>query len=131
MGSEKPSSRKETAAARPPRTSCPLVKSPDDPCPHLLQGVINIIGDKWSILVVGTLGNFGTLRFHELKAKLGGISPKTLAEKLRRLEKARLVFRQSFNEMPPRVEYSLTKEGESLRSAMTPLLHWAISRDHL
>lgn len=109
---------------------CPLVKNPDDPCPHLLEGVINVIGDKWSILIIGTVGNFGTLRFTELRRKLGGISPKTLAEKLRRLKAAGLVRRESFNEVPPRVQYSLSSSGDALRSAMTPLLDWAASRDH-
>ncbi len=111
--------------------ACPLVKNPDDPCPHVLEGVINVIGDKWPILAIGTPGNFGTLRFQELKNKLTGISPKTLAEKLRRLERARLVRRESFNEVPPRVEYSLTSEGVSLRSAMMPLLRWARRTDHV
>ncbi len=117
-------------AGLPRKRPCPLVNNPNDPCPHLLEGVINVIGDKWSILVMGTLGNFGTLRFQELKRKLEGISPKTLAEKLRRLEKAGLVRRQSFNEVPPKVEYSLTKDGESLKSALTPLLGWAERTDH-
>lgn len=115
----------------PRKRPCPMVKNPDDPCPHLLEGVINVIGDKWSILVIGTVGNFGTLRFTELKGKLGNISPKTLAGKLRRLEQAGLLLRQSFNEVPPRVEYSLTKEGKALRAAMMPLLHWAAARDHV
>lgn len=106
------------------------MKNPDDPCPHLLEGVINVVGDKWSILIVGTIGNFGTLRFQELKNKLGRISPKTLAEKLRRLEAASLVRRQSFNEVPPRVEYSLSEEGKALRTAMMPVLQWASRRDH-
>ncbi|MGQ0797433.1 MAG: winged helix-turn-helix transcriptional regulator [Methanobacteriota archaeon] len=106
------------------------MKNPEDPCPHLLEGVINVIGDKWSILIIGTIGNFGTLRFHELKDKLGGISPKTLAEKLRRLHGAGLLRRESFNEVPPRVEYSLTRAGQALQSAMIPLLHWATRTDH-
>lgn len=114
----------------PLQGSCRLVKNLNDPCPHLLEGVINVIGDKWSILVIGTVGNFGTLRFVELKRKLGSISPKTLAEKLRRLEAAGLGRRQSYNEVPPRVEYSLTRNGEALRSAMTPLLQWAARTDH-
>jgi DNA-binding HxlR family transcriptional regulator len=114
----------------PGRRACPLVKNPDDPCPHLLEGVINVIGDKWSILVIGTLGNFGILRFQELKNKLEGISPKTLTDKLRRLEKVGLVNRQSFNEVPPRVQYSLTRGGESLRAALNPLLQWAAKKDH-
>ncbi len=112
------------------RSPCPLVRSPDDPCPHVLKGVINVIGDKWSILVIGTVGNFRTLRFLQLKGKLGGISPKTLAGTLRKLEKAGLLRRRSFNEVPPRVEYSLSKDGRALRTAMTPLLRWATGKDH-
>lgn len=117
-------------AGTPRKVSCPLVKNPDDPCPHLLEGVINVIGDKWSILIVGTVGNFGTLRFTELRRKLGGISPKTLAEKLRKLEAAGLMHRRSYNEVPPRVEYALSPSGEALRSAMAPLLQWAATQDH-
>ncbi len=111
-------------------SSCPMKRNPGDPCPHVLAGVINTIGDKWSILIIGTLGNFGTVRFHELREKLAGISPKTLAAKLRALQAAGLVRRESFDEVPPRVEYSLTKEGDSLRSSMTPMLHWATTKDH-
>ncbi len=115
-------------ATRPWSNPCPLVRNPDDSCPHLLEGVINVIGDRRSILVVGTVRNFRTLRFVELKRKLESISPKTLAEKLRRLEAAGLVRRQSYNEVPPRVKYSLTRNGEAHRSAMTPLLRWAARR---
>ncbi len=105
--------------------SCPLVRDPDDLCLHLLEGVINKIGDKWSILIIGTLGNFGVLRFGELRNKLVGISPKTLAEELRRLEETGLVRWQSFDEMPPRVEHSLNDDGKALRFALIPLLDWA------
>ena len=110
--------------------ACPLVKNPEDPCPHVLEGIMNVIGDKWSILVIGTVGNFGTLRFTELKDKLGGISPKTLAGKLRGLVAAGLLERQRYNEVPPRVEYTLTRDGKSMRAAMLPLLRWAQARDH-
>lgn len=126
----KPSFPRQTVSGAPPESPCRLVRDPGDPCPHLLAGVVNVIGDKWSMLIVGTLGNFKTLRFNELREKLEAISPKTLAEKLRRLSAAGLVFRRSFDEMPPRTEYSLTNEGETMRSALMPLLQWAEERDH-
>jgi DNA-binding HxlR family transcriptional regulator len=58
-----------------------------------------------------------------------GISPKTLADLLKRLREERLVGRESFNEIPPRVEYYLTDDGRTLREAIIPLLEWAIERD--
>lgn len=105
--------------------SCPLVKEPGDLCPHVLQRVISSVGRSWTILILATLGNFGKLRFHELQEKLGRISPKTLSARLREMEEAGFVRRQSFAEVPPRVEYSLTKEGKDLVAALRPLIRWA------
>lgn len=105
--------------------SCPLVKEPGDLCPHILQGVISSVGRNWTILILVTLGNFGTLRFHELQGKLGRISPKTLSARLKEMERARFIDRKSFAEVPPRVEYSLTHEGRDLVKALKPLIRWA------
>jgi DNA-binding HxlR family transcriptional regulator len=60
--------------------------------------------------------------------ELQGITPKTLADILKELVKHRLVTRQPFNEIPPRVDYTLTHDGEQLREAIIPILQWAISR---
>ena len=60
---------------------------------------------------------------------LGTISPKTLSDRLKELEKAGLIIRESFAEIPPRVEYSLTKEGIELRNLMIPLIEWASKRE--
>ncbi len=108
-----------------PIGTCPMVKEPGDLCPHVIQGVINSVGRSWTILVLMTLGNFGKLRFHELEAKLGRISPKTLSARLREMEAAAFIRRESFAEVPPRVEYSLTPEGEALVEAIRPLVKWA------
>lgn len=72
-----------------------------------------LIGNKWTPLIVRDLA-LGQRRFSELERSLIGISPKTLSERLKRLEEAAVVERQCFAEVPPRVEYSLTEKGFAL-----------------
>lgn len=72
-----------------------------------------IIGNKWTPLIVRDLAR-GRRRFSELERSLVGISPKTLSERLKRLEEVDVVDRQCFAEVPPRVEYSLTAKGFAL-----------------
>jgi DNA-binding HxlR family transcriptional regulator len=95
-------------------------------CP--LEGIIDIIGKKWALLIVNAIGNHGKLRFNHLMQQLGNISPKTLSDTLKELQQASIIQRESFNEIPPRVEYSLTKDGLELRTAIIPLLQWAAPR---
>lgn len=61
--------------------------------------------------------------------RLDGISPKTLADVLKDLRKENLIHRESFSEIPPRVEYSLTEDGKQLWEAVLPLIQWAEKRD--
>lgn len=72
-----------------------------------------IIGNRWTPLIVRDLAN-GCRRFSELERSLGGISPKTLSERLKRMEECGVVARHCFAEVPPRVEYSLTDKGHAL-----------------
>ncbi len=72
-----------------------------------------VIGNKWTPLIVRDLAH-GHRRFSELARSLIGISPKTLSERLKRLEEARVIERHCFAEVPPRVEYSLTDKGYAL-----------------
>lgn len=72
-----------------------------------------IIGAKWTALLVHDLSE-GARRFSELEHSCSGISPRTLAERLRALEQEEIVTRRSFAESPPRVEYELTAKGEAL-----------------
>ncbi len=109
---------------------CTLVRSPGDVCPHLLEGVLNAVAKKWAVLVVGTLANHGRLRYTELQDRLGSISPKTLAARLRDLERAGLVARTAYAVIPPRVEYHLTTAGREFWRSATPLVAWAVKRDH-
>ena len=95
-------------------------------CP--LKGVIDIISKKWALLIINALGNQGRLRFNGLMKELEGISPKTLSDTLKELQAEGLIIRESFAEIPPRVEYLLTQDGIELRKAIIPVLKWAATR---
>src|SRR5262245_37901196 len=94
-------------------------------CPCPCAGLIDIIGKKWTLCVLAQLGNGGTLRFNQLQSQLEGISAKTLTEVLKDLQQSHLVKREAFPEIPPRVEYHLTKEGRELTMLVAPLMLWA------
>jgi DNA-binding HxlR family transcriptional regulator len=95
-------------------------------CP--LEGVIDVISKKWALLIVNAIGNNGRLRFNGLIKELDGVSPKTLSDTLKELQAEDLIKRESFAEIPPRVEYSLTEDGVELRKSIIPLLKWAAGR---
>lgn len=92
-------------------------------CP--VEGIIHTISKKWALVIIGTISNHEKLRFNELMNNLIGISPKTLADRLKELEKSGLINRKMFAEIPPRVEYSLTIDGKEVRDAIKPLMEWA------
>ena len=83
------------------------------------------VGDKWSVYVIHLLGDNGTLRFNELKSQVDGISQRMLTVTLRGLERDGLVRRTVYAEIPPRVEYSLTPLGSTLRELVRGLIKWA------
>jgi DNA-binding HxlR family transcriptional regulator len=97
-----------------------------DTCP--IQGVIDIVSKKWALLIVACVGNSSSMRYNQIFNELKGISPKTLADTLKDLSTAGIIRRQSFNEIPPRVEYSLTEDGRKLRDAVLPMIQWAVDR---
>jgi DNA-binding HxlR family transcriptional regulator len=97
-------------------------------CP--VKGIIDIISKKWALFIINALGNSGTLRFNDLMKSLENVSPKTLSDTLKELQAEGLVKRVAFAEIPPRVEYSLTKDGTELRTAILPLLNWTITRNN-
>ena len=72
-----------------------------------------IISGKWTLLIIRDLAS-GVKRFNQLERSLDGISPKTLSERLRHLEEQGIILRQTFAEVPPRVEYSLSEKGHDL-----------------
>jgi DNA-binding HxlR family transcriptional regulator len=102
------------------------MQGPQHICLCPLKGIIGVIGKKWSMLIVNAIGNHKLLRFNEIMEELK-ISPRTLTDTLKELESYELIKRESFNEIPPRVEYTLTDKGANLREAVIPLLKWASS----
>jgi DNA-binding HxlR family transcriptional regulator len=86
--------------------------------------VLARVGDKWTVLVVGVLGE-GPKRFNELRRALGSISQRMLTLTLRGLERDGLVTRTVFPTIPPRVDYALTKLGHSLLDPVSQLGLWA------
>ena len=88
--------------------------------------VLDIVGDKWSLLVVRHLSQ-GPRRFTELKRGVDGISQRMLTVTLRSLERDGILTRTVRNVMPPHVSYELTPMGATLRGAALPLLEWSIT----
>lgn len=95
-------------------------------CPKPLEKTA-FLSKKWALSILVTIGNFGALRFNSLLKRIDGITQKTLAERLSELEEHNLVVRRAFSEKPPRVEYSLTRNGEKVRKAILPLIRLAES----
>jgi DNA-binding HxlR family transcriptional regulator len=83
------------------------------------------VGDKWSVYVIHVLGDAGTLRFNELRGRVAGISQRMLTVTLRGMERDGLVTRTVYPEVPPRVEYALTKLGRTLRQLVRGLVEWS------
>lgn len=90
-------------------------------CP--VATTINLIGNKWKLLIIRDLLN-GTRRFGELRKSLTGISQRVLTENLRELETDGLLNRKVFAEVPPRVEYSLNNTGLSLKPIIETMADW-------
>lgn len=96
-------------------------------CPDCkrINEVLTRVGDRWSVLVIISLSEYGTLRFNELKRNLG-ISQRMLSRTLRELERDGLVNRTYYPTIPPKVEYNLTPMGESFRKPVGELGYWAL-----
>lgn len=88
-----------------------------------VETTISMIGDKWKILIVRELLQ-GTKRFGEIKEGVGTITQKMLTQNLREMEVDGLVKRKVYAQVPPRVEYSLTKTGETLKPVINALENW-------
>lgn len=92
-------------------------------CP--IRDVLERMGDRWSMLILFTLGDHERLRFSALKNEIGDISQRMLSQTLRRLEQDGLVSRTAYATIPPRVDYALTPLGHSFLEPMRKLLQWA------
>lgn len=90
-------------------------------CP--VETTLTLIGDKWKVLILRDLLP-GTKRFGELKKSVGNISQKVLTTQLRAMEESGLLTRTVYAEVPPRVEYTLTELGQSLRPILDAMRSW-------
>ena len=90
-------------------------------CP--VETTLTLIGDKWKVLILRDLMP-GTKRFGELKKSVGNVSQKVLTAQLRAMEENELVHREVYAEVPPRVEYSLTELGKSLKPILDSMWAW-------
>jgi len=92
-------------------------------CP--IRNILSRMSDKWSLLILRLLHKNGIMRYKDLKNALPDISQKMLSCTLKRLEEDRLINRKMYPEIPPRVEYSLTKTGKELMPALQMMIDWA------
>jgi DNA-binding HxlR family transcriptional regulator len=92
-------------------------------CP--VDGVIETLSKTYALQIIGVLGSRGPTRYGELEDLIGATSSSLLSSRLAELSEAGLIERRSFDEVPPRVEYSLTPRGRELETRIRPLLEWA------
>ncbi len=83
-----------------------------------------VIGGKWKMLILWHLGKQGTKRFGELKSLMPGITQRMLVNQLRELEEDQIVHREVYPVVPPKVEYSLTEQGETLMPILDSMYEW-------
>ncbi|GAA3549050.1 helix-turn-helix domain-containing protein [Amycolatopsis ultiminotia] len=106
----------------PARISGPCQAWPEESA--FIREVLDRIGDKWTVLIISTLGD-GPLRYSGLQASIPGISQRMLTQTLKNLERDGLLTRTAYAEVPPRVEYELTDLGRSLMDAVMAMAGWA------
>jgi DNA-binding HxlR family transcriptional regulator len=102
------------------------MKDPSNPVCRTISTLLSRIGDKWTVLVVTTLGE-GARRFNELRREIPSVSQRMLTLTLRNLERDGLVNRTVTPSIPPRVDYALTELGCSLLKPLNALAEWAVA----
>ena len=103
------------------------VKTALPACP--VETTLTLIGDKWKVLILRDLMG-GTKRFGELKKSIGTVSQKVLTAQLRDMEDKGLLTRKVYAEVPPRVEYTLTDIGYSLKPILDSMVVWGTNYQH-
>jgi DNA-binding HxlR family transcriptional regulator len=112
----------------------PQINTPESPseartcyCP--LGGVMDLLSRKYAIQVVCVVGMLQPVRYGEIEATFGEVSSSTLSTRLNELTEEGVLTRERYDEIPPRVEYGLTDDGEELCELLEPLLQWIEERD--
>ena len=96
----------------------------DGRCP--IEDTLNLIAGRWMIVILWWLQG-GELRFGELRRRIPSVTPKMLTQQLRQMEEEGLVSREIFAEIPPKVVYSITERGLSLRPVLKSLYDWSVA----
>ena len=94
------------------QSSCPVART------------LDLIGERWTILILRDLLLKGPRRFQDFQESLGGLAPNTLSARLKDLEASGLITRRAYSEHPPRLEYQLTEKGKSLGPVLKALREW-------
>lgn len=108
-------------ATSAPQPTCNV----DGTCYCPLTGVIDTLSRKYAMQLVSIVGAHESLRFVEIEDHLPNASTTTISRRLTEFQDAELITRTQHDEIPPRVEYALTDEGDELRQRLEPLLEWA------
>ncbi|HTB98380.1 MAG TPA: helix-turn-helix domain-containing protein [Terracidiphilus sp.] len=104
---------------------------PSDADARLVERTMDLLGGKWKVLILWHLGVAGVCRFGELQRKLPGVTQRTLTLQLRELEKAGLVERTVYAEVPPRTEYRQTEHAKDLGDVYMALKRWSLAHKGL
>ncbi|MFF2795792.1 winged helix-turn-helix transcriptional regulator [Lysinibacillus xylanilyticus] len=99
--------------------------APGETCP--IAKTLDVIGTKWTFLIIRDLLVDGTMRFSDLLKSMDGISPKTLSLRLKSLEDHGILERKVYPEVPPRVEYTLTEKGKQLEGIFIELKRFGLN----
>lgn len=103
--------------------------SPAKTCYCPTDGVIDLLSRKYAMQTLCAVGTLGPVRYGELETAFGDVSSSTLSTRLDELSAAGLLERTQYNEIPPRVDYHLSEDGQQLCELLTPVLEWAQSRE--
>ena len=109
----------------PTDEKCCRMKSVGGYCPKPLEHASEFLSKKWTISIIITIGNFRNLRFTDLKERMEKATAKILSQRLKELKSEGLIERIAYDEVPPRVEYNLTRKGNQLLNVLVPLITWA------
>lgn len=96
-------------------------------CP--LYYTMSVLGGKWKWIILWRIFSSDVIRYNQLKEKLQPIAHKTLSQQLKELENSGLIHRKQYNEIPPKVEYSLTEEGKTLMPILYQMFEWG--KEHM
>lgn len=119
----------ETCGCVPTPRPDPSTERSEPVCYCPIDDLIETVSRKYAMQIVTLVGAEGPLRFGDLEAELPGASTSTLSDRLQELVEAGFLERESFDEVPPHVEYTLTPAGRELEARLQPLLEWASEED--